>query len=253
MKCADIIRNSGFAFSPVGENAYRVVAPFSLGSDGQLASFYVAEPSPNTYYITDAGETMMVAEHLGIRLNKRRIDILNHTYSVTQAKIDGDGCITSSGNIDDLSDAIWDSIKLMMALFFKKEEWKPKFAQEKFRSVVFKELSSQLGAERVVRKARVKAASGNTVEFPIAVQGDNRNMIYVNPLALENGKFNWAMVYQLHGKFSDVQSISEIANRVSIIEICDDKKELGKVTNFLRQSSLVRTFNAQTDWKPFFA
>lgn len=253
MNCAEIVRMAGLICSPAGENSYRVIAPFTLGKDGRVASFFVAKPSQSTYFITDAGETVMHAESLGIRLNKSRINIINNTYSVSLAKIDEYGCITSSGDIDDLSDAIWDAIKLMMALFFRKESWQPKFAQEKFRSIVFKELSAQLGAENVIRKARVKASSGNVVEFPIGIKQGQKNMIYVSPLALENGWFNWSNVYQLHGKFSDVQSASEINNRIAILEHSDNEKESRKVANFLMGTAVVKEFSSETNWQTVFS
>ncbi len=252
MKCADIINATGWICSPNGEDSVRATAPFSIDDDGQLISFYIAQTGKESFYLTDACETAMYAEHLGVRLNKQRIEVLNRTYSVKSAMFDEGGCIVASGKMEDLDEALWDAVKLSFSLAFKKEKWQPKFNQEKFSTIVYKELSAQLGAEKIIRKARIKASSGNTIEFPIGIKRDDGNTSYVNPLALENNKFGWPLVYQLHGKFSDVKAISDINNRFIIIEQGGEKIETGRVTSFLSQSASVHTLNKNIDLKSIF-
>lgn len=252
MKCVDIINATGWTCSPNGEGSVRATAPFSIDNDGQLVSFYIVQIEGDNFYLTDAYETAMYAEHLGVRLNKQRIEVLNRTYSVKSAMFDECGCIVASGKMEDLDEALWDAVKLTFSLAFKKEKWQPKFNQEKFSSIVYKELSAQLGAERIVRKAKIKASSGNTIEFPIGVKREDGNTTFVNPLALENNKFGWPLVYQLHGKFSDVKAISDINNRFVILEQGGEKVETGRVTSFLSQSASVHTFNNTIDLKSIF-
>jgi hypothetical protein len=252
MKCADVINATGWTCYPNGQNSVRAIAPFSIDDDGQLVSFYIAQVEEDKFYLTDAGETAMYIEHLGIRLNKKRIESLNKTYSAKAATFDEDGCIVAQGKMKDLDESLWDAVKLTLSLSFKKEKWQRKFNQEKFSSIVYKELSAQLGAEKIIRKAKIKAASGNTIEFPIGVKREDGNTSYVNPLALEGDRFLWSHVYQLHGKFSDVKAISDINNRFVILEQGGEKLETGRVINFLSDSALVCTLNSSIDFVSIF-
>lgn len=241
MNCAELADATGWMCSPVGEHSIRAIAPFELDEGGQHAAFYIASPTDSTFYLTDASEAAMYAEHMGVALNARRYKTLNKTSGVTMAQFDQSGSIVASGSAEDLNTALWDAVKLAMSLSFKKAEWQPKFAQEKFKSIVFKELSAQLGAERIIRSARIQAASGNIIEFPIGVKRKDGLISYVQPIAMENEKFNWGVVYQAHGKFFDVKATSEINNRIAIIEDGAPEAEFGRVAHFLGDAAIIRT------------
>lgn len=252
MKCADVVNATGWICSQSGRDSVRAIAPFSMDDGGQSISFYIAQVEEDKFYLTDAGETTMYVEHLGVRLNKKRIENLNKTYSVKAAAFDEDGCIVAEGKMDDLSESLWDAVKLTLALSAKKEKWLRKFNQERFSSVVYRELSAQLGADKIIRKVKIKAASGNTIEFPIGVKRMDGNTSYVNPLALEDDRFLWSQVYQLHGKFSDVKAISDINNRFVILEKGGEKLETGRIVNFLSDSALVCTLDNRVDFESIF-
>lgn len=252
MNCANLLSSTGWDCVPAGEHSIRAVSPFTLGEDGQHAAFYIASPSENTFFLTDASETAMHAEHMGVVLTTRRFNSLNKTSGVSFAKFDTSGSIVASGNKEDLTNALWDAVKLAMSLSFRSDEWKPRYAQEKFRAIVFKELAAQLGAKRIIKEARISAASGNTIEFPIGVKRDDNNIVYVQPIALENDKFSWSVIYQAHGKFSDVKAASDIDNRVTILEDGASAAEMGRVTNFLSDTSNVYVLNQARNWSTVF-
>lgn len=253
MKCADIIKATGWICSENGQNAFRLTAPFSIG-DGELLSFYISCNRDGHFFLTDASETAMYMEHVyGVSLNKNRLRTLNNTHAVDHAFFESDLSIVAEGDADDLDNAIWDAVKLALSLSFKTDKWQRKFNQEKFRSIVFKELTEQIGAEKVINRARIKAASGNTIEFPIGVKRNDGNISFISPLALEeNKKFSWANVYQIHGRFSDVKSISDISNRFTILEDGGDQIDEGRVKNFLLDTSSVYKLKSNVDFLTAF-
>lgn len=249
MKLKEAIQSAGFIFEEAGENALRITVPFTFGNDGADVSFYVLEPDDETYSITDAGGIIFLAASLGMDFTKSRINSLNDTYSIDLAKIDDSLSIVSRGKKELLVDAIWDTIKLIMAIIFHKEDWQRKFNEEKFRSMVFAELQAQIGRESVVQRIRIKASSGHEIEFPIGIHRKDGARIYVTTLATENGRFNWGHVYQTQGRFHDVKAISDFNNRLTIIEQGSDRQDEARVQSYLSDTSLVHTFNKGKDWR----
>jgi hypothetical protein len=244
MNCATLASITNWHCSPSGQASVRAVAPFTLGEGGEHVAFYIAQPTPETFYLTDACETAMYAERIGIALKKNRLDSLNQTVGITLAAFGEDWSIEASGPISLLRRALWDAAKLALALSFKTKAWQPKFAQAKFQAIVVRELEAQLGAERVIRQAKVQGASGHTIEFPAAIINARTKLpIYVQPVALENDKINWPAVYEFHGKLFDVKIASEVSNRVAVIEKGATSLEFGRAANFLGNAATVITLD----------
>lgn len=253
MNCAQLLSSTGWDCIPSGVRAIRAVAPFTLGIDGQCAAFYIAQPTDNTFFLTDASETAVHAEQHGMVLTKKRLQALNSTSGVTLAHFDAEGSIVASGPIEDISTALWDAAKLAMALSFKTDKWRPKFEQAKFQATVIAELEAQLGAERIIREAKSQGASGHIVGFPIGVKRSDGLMSVIQPIALDGGKINWSLVYQAHGKFFDVKGASDVNTRIAIIEDGASKIEFGRVANFLSEAAHVHTLSDTKDWTKVFA
>lgn len=253
MNCTQLLISTGWRCAPSGVSAVRAVAPFTLGTDGQRAAFYIAQPSDNTFYLTDGCETAVHAEQHGIVLTKKRFDTLNSTSGVTLAQFDSEGSIVASGAIEDMPSALWDAVKLAMALSFKNEKWRPKFEQARFQAIVLAELEAQLGADRVLREIKANGASGHSVAFPIGVRRTDGLVSVIQPIALDGGKINWSLVYQAHGKFFDVKGASEVANRIAIIQTGASQLEFGRVAHFLSEAAAVHTLDGTKDWAPVFA
>lgn len=241
MNCAKIAALTRWECSPSGTASVRAVAPITLGEGGQHIAFYIAQPSPDTFYLTDACETAIYAEQLGISLTKSRLESLNRTPGVELAEFEIDWSIEASGSLNHLHLALWDAVKLALALSFKSHAWRPKFAQAKFQAIVLHELEAQLGAERVIRQARVQGASGHMIDFPMGIKRPEGGLVYVQPVALDNGKINWPSIYEFHGKLFDVKAASEIDNRIAVIESGAPAIEFGRAANFLATSATVLT------------
>lgn len=250
MNCAILESITQWRCQPSGRASIRATAPFTLGESGPHVAFYVAQPSPESFYITDACETAMYAEQMGIVLRKNRLDSLNQTAGVKLATFGEDWSIEASGPIALLQRALWDCAKLALALSFKTKSWQPKFAQAKFQATVVKELEAQLGAERIIRQAKVQGASGHTIEFPAAIVIPKTGLqIFVQPVAMENDKVNWPNVYEFHGKLFDVKAASDVANRIAVIERGASSVEFGRAASFLGNAAKVITIDGIAELK----
>jgi len=250
MNCATLESITQWRCQPSGRASIRATAPFTLGESGPHVAFYIAQPSPESFYITDACETAMYAEQMGVVLRKNRLDSLNQTVGVKLATFGEDWSIEANGPIALLQRALWDCTKLALALSFKTKSWQPKFAQAKFQATVVKELEAQLGAERIIRQAKVQGASGHTIEFPAAIVIPKTGLqIFVQPVAMENDKVNWPNVYEFHGKLFDVKAASEVANRIAVIERGASSVEFGRAASFLGNAAKVITIDGIADLK----
>ena len=156
---SNFLEASGWTVLPAGEHAIRAVSPMTLGLDGQHAAFFIAHPDDATFYLTDACETAMHASSYGIELAAKRIDILNETPGVSLAHFDKSGAIVASGPNEQLQEALWDAVKLAMALSFQCAKWMPRFSQLRFRAQVGRALAAGVGVNRMVKGARAKGLS----------------------------------------------------------------------------------------------
>jgi Tfp pilus assembly major pilin PilA len=246
---------SGWTVLPAGEHAIRAISPMTLGLDGQHAAFFIAHPDESTFYLTDACETAMHASSYGIDLAAKRIDILNETPGVSLAHFDRDGAIVASGPNEQLQEALWDAVKLAMALSFQCAKWMPKFSQLRFRAQVGRALAAGVGVNRMVKGARAKGSSGHTADFAFAVRAASSTALtYIEPIALKAGKkMDWTQVYQTHGKMSDVKMADARNSRMVILEDGASAEEFKKAVTILEQSATVQTLAKTRDWREVFS
>jgi hypothetical protein len=252
MDCLKLAELTGWKCRSAGVRSVRAISPITLGEDGQHAAFYIAQPSDTTFFLTDASETSMHAEHLGIEVSKSKFDALNKTCGVRFSKFDSEGSIVAEGPIEHLQFALWDAIKLAMALSFKTNSWRPKFDQTRFRDFVISELSAQIAMQRIITSAKVKGMSGHLFEFPIAVKLDSGDMCYVQPIALNNGSIDWPLIWQAHGKFFDLKALSDDNQRLAIVEDGAQPEDFGKAVTLLTHAAPVRTLRGTKDWAKVF-
>jgi len=240
MNCSRIASLTQWHCTPSGVESVRVVSPIPMGEGGHQIAFYIAQPSADTFYLTDASETAIYAEQLGIEITKSKIESLNRTPGVESAEFSHhDWSIEATGPISELQVALWDAVKLALALSFKTTKWRPKFAQARFQAIVVQELEAQIGAERIIRQAKVQGMSGHMIEFPAAIQRPEGGLVYVQPVALENLKINWPSVYEFHGKLFDVKAASDIDNRIAVLETGATELEHGRAASFLANAATV--------------
>lgn len=251
---SNFLEASGWTVMAAGERTIRAIAPMTLGLDGQHAAFYIAHPDPDSFYLTDAGETAMHAAVYGIELVPKRLETLNQTPGVTLADFDEYGAIVASGPQSQLQEALWDAVKLAMALSFQSGKWMPKFSRLRFRAQVGRTLTEALGAKRLLKGARAHGSSGHAADFAFAVQAEtDSSLTYIEPIALKAGKkMDWTQVYQTHGKMSDVKMADARNRRMVILEDGASAEEFKKATAILEQSSTVRTLNKTRNWAELF-
>ncbi|WP_454735460.1 DUF1828 domain-containing protein [Cupriavidus necator] len=254
MNCSDLLSATGWDCRPVGESCILATAPFSLGDDGELAKFYLAQPSADSFYITDASDTARHVSAHGGRITKSRVDAVLQHHGVRHATIDGELAIVAQGRLIDMQEALWDAVKLALGLSSNTENWQPKFAQTKFKTLVYEALELELGKNRIVTEAKVVGASGNQIEFPFAVRREDSSLCYVQPIGLNRVRaIDWPAVYQAHGKFFDLKRASEISNRLAILESGAASSDYGHAVTLLAHATRVRTLEGTLNWREVFA
>ncbi|OZI45530.1 DUF1828 domain-containing protein [Bordetella genomosp. 4] len=246
---------AGWTVVPAGERAVRAITPVAMGLDGQHATFYIAHPDDNSFFLTDAGEAAMHAATYGVELTPKRLDQLNQTPGLSLAHFDHSGAITAAGPQSQLQDALWDAIKLTTALTFQCSQWMPKFSRLRFRAEVGRTLAEAVGADRLVQSAKARASSGHTAEFAYAVRSTaGASLTFIEPIALKAGKkIDWTQVYQTHGKMSDVKMADADNSRLVILEDGAAAEEFNKAVSILEQSAIVRPLGKARSWSEIFA
>ncbi len=248
MNCAQLSLLTGWDCYPAGENAVRAISPFTLGEDGEHAEFYLAQTSDDTFYITDAGETLMQAMAHGVQMSRARLDNLNNTYGIRFAKFHKDGSIVAEGRISDAQNGLWDSAKLAMSLSFNSAKWMPKLEQLRFRAMVEKLLFANIDKKRIIKPYKVQGMSGHVVEFPFAIKTRQDNLLFIEPIALSNEKVDWGHIYQIHGKLSDVKQADAVNERLVIFEDNAPQVDFGRAATLLSQTASILTFSDAQGW-----
>ena len=249
MNCDQLLAMTGWRCSLAGESAVRAVAPFTLGLDGRHAAFYLAQPSSDTFYLTDGGETAMHASQSGVDITPTRLDALNRTAGVRFARFGKDLAITAEGPVDEAEFALWDAVKLAMSLSFASEKWMPKLDHIRFRALVEKVLVKSAGRERVKHSYRIQGISGHTVEFPLALQPTGDSICLIEPIALiDQKKVDWARVHQAYGKLSDVKQADADTSRLVVFEDGATAQEFGRAATLLAQTAHIATIRELPQW-----
>ena len=248
MNCTELSLLTGWDCYPAGENAVRAISPFTLGEDGEHAAFYIAQTGNDSYFITDAGESLMQATSLGVQMSKSKLDSLNNTFGVKHAKFQKDGSITSQGHISDTQNGLWDSAKLVMSLSFNSARWMPKLDQLRFKAMVQKLLYSTIDNSRIIKPYKAQGMSGHVVEFPFAIKMKQGSFLFIEPIALSNEKVDWGHIYQVHGKLSDVKQADTNNERLVIFEDYAPKVDYGRAATLLSQTATIITFSDAESW-----
>ena len=240
MTCDELHIITGWSCLPAGPQSIKAIAPLTLGEDGQHLAFYIASLSDGSFFLTDAGETAMHAEQMGVVLTKQRISGLNATCGVTFANFSQAMEITAVGQKADLSFALWDATKLAMALSFQHTRWMPKFHAIRFRKQVEQVLLSIVNADHIIKSPKAVGMSGHQLEFPFALKATSGKLAYIEPIAnQENSKVDWSHVYQASGKMSDIKMADAENDRWVIFEDGSVPNEFGKAATLLSQHAYV--------------
>jgi len=234
----------------MGHNALLAHAPLSLGDDGQLASFYILNDSPDTFFLTDAHAAVMHAADHGAKINKSRIQQAAKVPGLLFAQINDDGEITASGSVSDLQASLWDALRATLAITNNEKAWLPRTQQERFASRVGRTLRnrSDIG---VISKPKLTGASGHQIEFPLGIKVGNEFVRAIQTVGVsENGHMDWNFIYQSFGKLNDLKKASnpDADNRLVVIERGAPRDEFGKAVTVLSEAARVIEFSDTSEF-----
>ena len=246
MNCLSFAVNTTWDCAPAGRNSLLVHAPVTLGLDGQQASFYVMEDAPGHFYLTDAHSTIMHAMDHGARPTEARIKKIAATPGAHRAKLNTDGEITAQGSAGDLRMALWDALRLALAISDNEVAWIPKTRQERFATQVAKTLKSRLPAGSVVTKPRLSGISGHQIEFPLGVLLPGGGIRAVQPIGVSDShQVDWGYIYQSYGKLIDLKkaSANDYNNRIVVMEEGSAPEEFGRAVTVLSEAARVLMYD----------
>jgi hypothetical protein len=246
MNCTDLVSATDWVCAPSGRNALHVHAPVSLGDDGQLASFYVLEDAPGHFFLTDAHSTILHALDHGAKPSLARLAKVAAIPGARFAALSDDGEITAEGSTAELRFALWDALRLALAISDNEKNWLPKSRHERFAAQVSKSLRLQLPVGSVVSKPRLAGISGHQIEFPLGILLPGAGGIRaVQPIGVtEDHRIDWGYVYQSYGKLADLKkaTATDLNNRVVVIEKGAAREEFGRAATVLSEAARVITF-----------
>lgn len=251
MNCELFSSITSWSCAPVGRNSLQVYAPLTLGQDGQHVSFYVMEDVPGRFYLTDAHSTIQHAIDQGARPSLPRLQKIAKTPGAHFARIALDGEITAEGSQSELKLALWDALRLAMAISDNEVNWLPKSRQERFATQVAKSLKAVLPPGSVVTKPKMTGSSGHQIEFPFGVRLPNGVVRAIQPIGTsDDHKVDWGYVYQSFGKLSDLKRASpkNADNRVVVMETGASQEEFGRAATVLSESARVILFADTKDF-----
>lgn len=245
MNCSNLIEATGWVCAPTGRNALVAHAPLSIGTDGQLASFYILNDSPDTFFLTDGHAAINHLLDHGARVTKSRIKKAALCPGLKHARICDDGEITASGKLDQLQMSLWDAVRATMAITNHEQEWLPRIQQERFATRVCKTLKNKLPTE-VVLKPRLTGASGHSIEFPLGIKIDDSFVRAIQTIGVtEDGLMDWGYIYQTTGKLVDLKNASDPStkNRLVVVEKGSSRNEFSKAVTILSEAAPVIEFS----------
>lgn len=251
MNCSSLVDATGWVCAPVGRNALLAHAPLPLGDDGQLASFYILNDSPNTFFLTDAHAAILHAIDHGARVTIPRLKKVSATPGLRFAQIGDDGEITASGTLGDLQSALWDALRATLAITNNEREWLPRTQQERFASRVRQVLRRKVADDRIVSKPKLIGASGRQIEFPLGIRvGDSFVRAIQTVGVSESRRMDWGHIYQSLGKLTDLKKASNknADNRLVVIEGGAPQDEFSRAVTVLSDVARVVEFSDNGDF-----
>src|SRR5690606_8377614 len=152
---------TSWSFQPVAEKAMLAYAPIGHGTGGEMVSYFIAEQGDGEFYLTDNyGAAMHVGAHGG-RITPGRIATAGKVASRGFATITPDGEIVASGPTHSLHDALWDALRISLAVSGNQQSWQPYSRAEHFSVRVYDALTKAGGESRIRQKVKLAGASGH--------------------------------------------------------------------------------------------
>lgn len=252
MNCNVFAAATRWTCEPAGRNAILAHAPVTIGNDGQHISFYVMEDEPGHFFLTDAHSTIQHAIDHGAKPTVARLQKVAATPGTRYAKLTKDGEVTAEADTKALQLALWDALRLAMAISDNEVAWVPKTRQDRFASQVAKTLRSTLPIGSVLTKPRLLGVSGHQIEFPLGVLLPGGTGIRaIQPIGVsEDHRVDWGYVYQSFGKLSDLKRASAkgFANRIVVMESGATNDDFGRATTVLAEAAPVLLYEDSSNF-----
>lgn len=216
MTLRDIASSIDGRFVPLGEHHGYVESPLTVPRDGSLLGAYLFQGDNGAVRITDDGDTLFRVAVAGAELNKFRVAryrAIAAEYGITLNDV---GELVTGNNAGTLPAFFAAAHRIAIESLGHR----PKTAS-RFTRIVGAALERTM-PKRVTRRHAVVGASGHQLTFPFAVDATSDRATLIQPIPADNGKVDWAHVYQANGKFRDVMNSGIRVRRLAVIEPADE-------------------------------
>jgi len=249
MNCANLLENLGFVCAPRNNGALRLWSPFTF-EDGEHLGVFVEPSGQSRWLVTDHADALMHASALGANLSKARLARVRERLGEVQLTEGGALRLVSSQ--DGLPNAVTAVLNAAIAISHTERDWLPKTQEERFNTLVGKELET-VASTRLLKKVAVAGVSGHQIEFPFAVDDPETGRQYIQTVAHGEERLDWGDVYKAGGKMLDLKSAgAEDDQRIVIVEDQPGDEDLGKAITLLSYTAMVLLYSHRAQWLPRF-
>ncbi|MFA5058972.1 MAG: DUF1828 domain-containing protein, partial [Opitutaceae bacterium] len=215
MNCANLLENLGYACAPRDNGALRLWSPFTF-DDGEHLGVFVEPSGQGLWLVTDHADALIHASALGANLSKSRLDRMRNRLGGVQ--LSEGGALSLVSHQEDLPNAVTAVLNAAIAISHAERGWLPKTQEERFNTLLGKELDSVAGS-RLLKKVAVTGVSGHQIEFPFAVDDPETGRQYIQTVAHGDERLDWGDVYKAGGKMLDLKSAgAEDNQRIVVVE-----------------------------------
>lgn len=243
MNCSDILSELNFTCREVAKNAFVIYTPFTLGFDGQVASFTVQQFDDRAI-LSDQCAALMHAEAHGVDLSRARLDWLPKALPsgiTLQA-----GELIGECDISSLATKARDMVVSLLSLSHQERLWAPRADEEEpFDEEVRRVIQPRVG-DRLKRRPVVTGASGHQLQLTFEIQGERPRYIQTVPY---DNRLDWTKVYRALGKMLDVKNAGLADDqRIVIVEDAANDAQMDSAITLLAHSASVYRFSRYADW-----
>lgn len=249
MNCANLLENLGYVCAPRNNGALRLWSPFTFG-DGEHLGVFLEPSGQGQWLVTDHADALMHASALGANITKARLDRVRNRLGGVQ--LSEGGALSLVTGQDGLPNAVTAVLNAAIVISLAERDWLPKTQEERFNSLLGKELETVAGT-RLRRKVAVTGVSGHQIEFPFVVDDPESGAQYIQTVAHGDERLDWGDVYKAGGKMLDLKSAgADDSQRIVIVEDQPGDEELGKAVTLLGYTAMVLLYSHREQWLPRF-
>lgn len=241
LSCDTIVSSLGYECIPVSESVYRLVSPFTIGEDGELAGVYVHDLGGERYRVSDECDSLIHARMHNVSLKGKRLSLIAEMAGSQGVLLSENGELYSSADRGSLPWAISRVLNVSLGVGHMEQEWQTKPQSITFKGIVSDFLNSTY--KGVERNVEVHGLSGHQIVIPFVVPGERPS--YVQTVGRSRDKMNWGKVYETAGVMSDLRELD--AKRIVIV---DDHNDIDtqQAESILAERAVVLPFSLRAKW-----